>query len=99
MDLLAEANEDLQDEMDEGEEEGVERREQLVEEETGQGEASEEAEEDVRLPFFGGPRTAGCVVGSEGGRGREGGGIHPNEDTKDVKHKLSLRRRVRRALS
>ena len=96
MDLLAEANEDLQDEMDEGEEEGVERREQPVEEETGQGEASEE---DVRLPFFGGPRTAGCVVGSEGGRGREGGGIHPNEDTKDVKHKLSLRRRVRRALS
>ena len=97
MDLLAEANEDLQDEMDEGEEEGVERREQPVEEETGQGEASEE---DVRLPFFWGPRTAGSSSElSEGGRGREGGGIHPNEDTKDVKHKLSLRRRVRRALS
>ena len=35
MDLLAEADEDLQDEMDEGEEEGVERRVQAVEEERG----------------------------------------------------------------
>ena len=85
MDLLAEADEDLQDETDEGEEEGVERRVQAVEEERGQGEASEEAEEDFRLPVFGGLRTAGCVVGSEGGRGGEGGGIHPNEDPKDVK--------------
>ena len=76
MDLLAEANEDLQDEMDEGEEEVVERRQQPVEEETGQGEASEE---DVRLPFFGGPRTAGCDVGIKSRRKRKRRRRHPSQ--------------------
>jgi len=66
MDLLAEAYEDLQDEMDEGEEEGVEEGEHEAEDDRGQDDSSNEAEEDVRLPVFGGPKAASSEVEEAG---------------------------------